>query len=229
MLRNFHYIDEKGKDEGVNGMASLTFLVFCVDTSSQSAIVLVNLWNYFPMSKESAQSAGRQRPTEPSIPALAMMEWALAAQASSLVADVTATVSIHLIMAALGMVGYSWISSTPVLYSDYNSGGSSSRTAGGSSFSDNRRPYEEYDAGDDELTATPTRSNSVRNPTRKSSAPPPQVAAPQPAVDLLGGFDDPPTTTPGSGLARNKALPSVDGMWSQPFMSTKFQYYASYL
>ena len=119
-------------------------------------------------------------------------------------------------MAAIQMVGFSSMPTNHfVLQLDHYSGGSTSRTgAGGSSFSDNRRQYEEYDAGDDEITHTPTRSNSVRNPTRKSSAPAPPASQPQPEVDLLGGFDDSSITSapaPAVALARNKALPSVDG------------------
>ena len=99
---------------------------------------------------------------------------------------------------------------------DHVSGGSSSRGAGSSSFSDNRRGYEEYNAGDDEVTHTsssPTRVTSGRNVVRKSSVPPKLTpAAPErsePLVDLLGGFDDDtfaaPVPTPGA----NKELPSV--------------------
>jgi epsin len=91
---------------------------------------------------------------------------------------------------------------------DYSGGGSTSR-GGGSSFSDNRRQFEEYNAGDDEVASTPVRSNSTRAPpVRKATAPPP-APAPQPEVDLLGGFDDDAFSTPVPAPAVNKALPAV--------------------
>jgi len=103
---------------------------------------------------------------------------------------------------------------------DHFSGGSSSRGAGSSSFSDTRRGYEEYNAGDDEVTSSPTRVNSGRNPVKKSSLPTPKPApAPEPVADLLGGFDDDafgaPAPEPSVPLSTNKTLPSVglDGMF----------------
>jgi epsin len=95
---------------------------------------------------------------------------------------------------------------------DY-SGSSSGRGGGSSSFSDNRRPYEEYNAGEDEVshTSTPVRSNSTRSaPSRKATAPPPPAPASEPAVDLLGGFEDDAFDAPAPApVAVNKALPSV--------------------
>ncbi len=95
---------------------------------------------------------------------------------------------------------------------DYSGGGGSTSRGGGSGgFSDSRRQFEEYNAGDDEVSSTPVRSNSVRTPIRKATAPPPQ--APAPAVDLLGGFDDDdfstPAPAPAATPAINKALPAV--------------------
>lgn len=64
------------------------------------------------------------------------------------------------------------------------------------------------------MAHTPSRSNSVRNPARKSSTPTTTVALPpQPEVDLLGGLDDDtqtgPTTQANRRLSTNKALPVV--------------------
>ena len=103
--------------------------------------------------------------------------------------------------------------------SNYGRGG-----GGSSSFSDNRRQYEEYNAGDDEVshTSTPVRSNSTRTtPARKATAPPP-APAPEPVVDLLGGFDDDTFGAPAPApAALNKTLPAlsnasvgVDGAFS---------------
>ena len=107
---------------------------------------------------------------------------------------------------------------------DHVSGGSSSRGAGTSSFSDNRRGYEEYNAGDDEVTqsSSPTRATSGRNVVRKSSIPPKRTPAPvsapapsEPLVDLLGGFDDDTFGASVPSPGANKELPSVglDGMF----------------
>lgn len=117
---------------------------------------------------------------------------------------------------------------------DHVSGGSSSRGAGSSSFSDTRRGYEEYNAGDDEVTqsSSPARVSSGRNAVRKPSLPTPKPApAPEPVADLLGGFDDDafgaPAPAPGVPSA-NKALPSVglDGMFplQKPEKAYKSQY-----
>jgi hypothetical protein len=101
---------------------------------------------------------------------------------------------------------------------DHVSGGSSSRGAGSSSFSDNRRGYEEYNAGDDEVTqsSSPTRVASGRNVVRKSSVPAKRTTAPE--VDLLGGFDDDTFGAPVPSPGANKELPSVgiDGMFHFP-------------
>jgi len=64
------------------------------------------------------------------------------------------------------------------------------------------------------MAHTPSRSNSVRNPARKSSTATTTVAPPsQPDVDLLGGLDDDtqtaPTTQANRRLSTNKALPVV--------------------
>ena len=104
---------------------------------------------------------------------------------------------------------------------DHVSGGSSSRGAGSSSFSDTRRGYEEYNAGDDEVpqSSSPARVSSGRSAIRKPSLPTPKPApAPEPVADLLGGFDDDAfgAPAPASGVpSANKALPSVglDGMF----------------
>jgi epsin len=110
---------------------------------------------------------------------------------------------------------------------DYGAG--SSAGPGSSSFRDERRGYEEYNAGEDEIsTPTTTQSrtqNATRTPTRKASAPPPP---PAPVEDLLGGFDEEPsnsTTNNGlGGLSMNKDLPTlsnnsvvaIDGPYHRP-------------
>lgn len=64
MLRNFHYIDDKGKDEGINGTLEINkFLVSClIQALIQSGTALVKSWSCSPMSKKSVQNVGRPRP-----------------------------------------------------------------------------------------------------------------------------------------------------------------------
>ncbi|THH27663.1 hypothetical protein EUX98_g6528 [Antrodiella citrinella] len=96
-------------------------------------------------------------------------------------------------------------------YDSYGGGGS-----GGFRDSTSRKGYEEYEAGDDDVVAS-RRSNSISSPTsagpRRSSTFPsspsvPAAKAPEPApvVDLLG-MDD--FSEPVAAPATNKALPSV--------------------
>ena len=146
---------------------------------------------------------------------------ALARRLTVDIADLGMTVSVvdHTV-ATIATVPYIYSFSCQVLIKssiDHVSGGSSSRGAGSSSFSDTRRGYEEYNAGDDEVThsSSPTRVTSGRNVVRKSSVPPKPTPAPEPLVDLLGGFDDDTFGAPVPSPGANKELPSVgiDGMF----------------
>ena len=100
---------------------------------------------------------------------------------------------------------------------DYGSyGAGSSAGTGSSSFRDERRGYEEYNAGDDEIS-TPTTTQS-RTPTKKTSASQPQPQ-PAPVEDLLGGFgdeDSAPTNNGLGGLSMNKDLPLVANSNNNP-------------
>jgi epsin len=97
---------------------------------------------------------------------------------------------------------------------DYGSYGAGSSGLGSTSFRDDRRGFEEYNAGDDEIstptTAQPRTQNPVQTPTRKTSASQPK-SQPAPVEDLLGGFGDEDSTTNNGlgGLSMNKDLPSV--------------------
>ncbi|KAG7088849.1 hypothetical protein E1B28_012803 [Marasmius oreades] len=111
----------------------------------------------------------------------------------------------------------------------YGSGGGSS-----SSFRDEgeRRGYEEYNAGDDEdvPSSSARRSNSLNTNSRASpgrgAKAPPSAPAPVKEVDLLGGFEDdtfgstvtapPPKTN--TSFATDKALPAV-GATKKPIVS----------
>ncbi|KDR82557.1 hypothetical protein GALMADRAFT_237930 [Galerina marginata CBS 339.88] len=203
MLRNFHYIDDKGKDEGINvrnRSRELVELLSDVEKiRGERRKAKVNKSKYVGVGNDgfsggmSFESGGGGR---------------YGGFGSDSVG---------------GGSGSSYGNGGGSSYgnyggSDHGLGGSSSRGGGGrSSFSDSRRPYEEYNAGDDEVvsshTSTPVRSNSVRNPVRKATAPPPPRAAPapEPVVDLLGGFDDDTfgSPAPAPPVAVNKALPAV--------------------
>jgi len=118
-------------------------------------------------------------------------------------------------------------------YGPYGAGSSAGPAS--SSFRDDRRGYEEYNAGDDEIstpTTTQTRTqSSVRTPTKKTSAP-----QSQPVEDLLGGFDDEDSSaTINNGLGvlpMDKDLPTVS---SKPAVAIDGSYccpcsiYAAYI
>ncbi|KAF8817054.1 ENTH-domain-containing protein [Phlegmacium glaucopus] len=189
MLRNFHYIDDKGKDEGLNvrnRSRELVELLSDVEKiRAERRKAKANKSKYVGVGNDgfgggmSFDSGGGRY--------------------GGFGGD------------SLGGGG----SFSGNYSNDHVSGGSSSRGAGSSSFSDTRRGYEEYNAGDDEVTqSSPTRVNSGRSPVKKSSIPTSKpVPAPEPVVDLLGGFDDDtfgaPASAPSVSLPTNKALPSV--------------------
>ncbi|PPQ65896.1 hypothetical protein CVT26_000916 [Gymnopilus dilepis] len=191
MLRNFHYIDEKGKDQGINvrnRSRELVELLSDVEKiRAERRKAKANKSKYVGISNDgfgggmSFESGGGGR---------------------------------------YGGFGSDSLATGSSSYGNYSNDhySSSSRAGGSSSFSDgnNRRQFEEYDAGDDEHVSsrpptTPARSNSVRTPVRKATAPPPPQPAPQPVADLLGGLDDDAFSapTPAAGPAVNKALPAV--------------------
>ena len=96
-------------------------------------------------------------------------------------------------------------------YGSYGAGSSAGPT--NSSFRDDRRGFEEYNAGDDEIstptTAQPRTQNPARTPSKKGTQPQPQ---PAPVEDLLGGFGDEDSATTNNGLgglSMNKDLPAV--------------------
>jgi hypothetical protein len=81
MLRSFHYIDEKGKDQGINGNFNLPPVDLFPDyiTPSQCEIAQKSWSNFSPTSTRFARNAKRPKPTDPSMLALVTM--------GSLVAD----------------------------------------------------------------------------------------------------------------------------------------------
>ncbi|KAF8905294.1 hypothetical protein CPB85DRAFT_1563738 [Mucidula mucida] len=201
MLRNFHYIDDKGKDEGIN-----------VRNRSKEIVELLSDVEKIRNERRKAK-ANKHKYTGTGNDGLS---FAGGSGGSGRYGGFGND--------SLGGGSYSGSASYGNT-SDYGSyGGGSS-----SSFrdSDGRRGYEEYTAGDDDsVTTTPARSNSMnsgtsstRPPQRKASAPPPAPApapapAPVPEVDLLGGLDDDtfssaPAPPSAPSFATNKALPAL--------------------
>ncbi|KAL5501904.1 ENT3 [Sanghuangporus vaninii] len=198
MLRNFHYIDEKGKDQGINvrnRAKELTELLMDVDrirTERRKAKMNKNKYvgtGNDPMSFGTGRYGGFGSDTFGS---------------------------------GRGYGGGSYDSG----YGGYGGGSSSS------SFRDDRRGFDEYNAGDDEIPA-PRRSNSVAAASGASRASASNQAATtttstkaqEKVVDLLGFGDDdystapstapatalafaPPPSANAAGKAPEKALPS---------------------
>ncbi|KIM43082.1 hypothetical protein M413DRAFT_9870 [Hebeloma cylindrosporum] len=181
MLRNFHYIDDKGKDEGVNvrnRSRELVELLSDVEKiRAERRKAKANKSKYIGVGNDgfsggmSFESGGGGR------------------------------------YGGFGgdSLGGGGGSSTYGSYGNEYSGSSNGRGGGGSSsFSDNRRQYEEYNAA---MMKFPIHRHHT--PARKATAPPP-APAPEPVVDLLGGFDDDAFGAPAPAPAAfNKALPAV--------------------
>ncbi|KAF8964366.1 hypothetical protein BDZ97DRAFT_903045 [Flammula alnicola] len=188
MLRNFHYIDDKGKDEGVN-----------VRNRSRELVELLSDVEKIRGERRKAKANKNKYVGVGNDGFTGSMgfESGGGGRYGGFGSD------------SLGGGSSSYGNSS---YGNDYSGSSSSRGGGSSSFSDNRRPYEEYNAGDDEVAPSPVRSNSIRTPVRKATAPPPPAPATEPVVDLLGGFDDDTFSAPAPApapAAVNKALPAV--------------------
>jgi hypothetical protein len=188
--------------------------------------------NFFLMLIKSELNAERPKLINTSTPGqettgLALVEEEVDMEVlETTVMAVAVTVGVAVVVAVMAMV-YLFIYFRPVphqLVADYGSYGGSSGTGGSSFRDDNRKGFEEYDAGGDEIstpTTAPTtrtqnaRSNSIPK-TSTSSAPAP---APAPEVDLLGGFgDDDAFGSSTTNTNVNKALPvvataSIDGLF----------------
>ncbi|PCH40406.1 ENTH-domain-containing protein [Wolfiporia cocos MD-104 SS10] len=202
MLRNFYYIDDKGKDQGLNvrnrsrELVDLLSDVEKIRTERRKAKANKNKYTGVGNDPMSFTSGGSRY--------------------GGFGND------------SLGYGGGYSGSSSGGDYSSRDYGGSYSG-GGSSGFRDEtpRRGYQEYDAGDDE--ELPRRSNSINNgrspaPAQRSTTSPapstPTTAkAPEPApvVDLLGMDDDDfgstsnTATAPAvnTAMATNKALPTV--------------------
>ncbi|KAG6850212.1 hypothetical protein H0H93_016391 [Arthromyces matolae] len=196
MLRSFHYIDDKGKDEGINvrnRAKEIVELLSDVEAiRSERRKAKANKHKYTGIGNEGFGGGGFSG------------GGAGGSRYGGFGSDELGSGS------AGGRYG-----------SDY---GAYSGNGGSSSFRDDARRggFEEYDAGDDEdigpkASPRPNPTNNGRSSTtRKASAPvPAPVVAPAPVEDLLGAFGDDDTfgsTTSGPAplTGNNKALPAVN-------------------
>ncbi|OCH90414.1 ENTH-domain-containing protein [Obba rivulosa] len=195
MLRNFYYVDEKGKDQGIN-----------VRNRSRELVELLSDVEKIRTERRKAK-ANKHKYTGAGNEALSFNSGG--GRYGGFGSD-----SLAYGGSGSGSSSYGGGSSSYSGGGDYSGGGFRDVDNG-------RRGYQEYDAGDDDTA--PRRSNSLvgarssgsaSNPRRAStlpqaSAPPPKAKEPEPVIDLLGMDDDPfpaPTQPPADA---NKALPPV--------------------
>ncbi|CAK5284471.1 unnamed protein product [Mycena citricolor] len=198
MLRNFHYIDDKGKDEGLNvrnrakEIVELLSDVDKIRTERRKAKANKSKYTGAGSDGLSFSSGGGRYGGFGS----ESMGYGGSGGGGG------------------GGGGYGAESSSDY----YQSGGSSAMGASSSGgFRDDRRPgaFEEYNAGDDEIgarTSSPVNTRSA--PVRKASVPipaPPPAAAPQPIVNLLDDddFAAPPPVAPKAAPAAAPAPSNV--------------------
>ncbi|KAF8073556.1 hypothetical protein FPV67DRAFT_1666329 [Lyophyllum atratum] len=206
MLRNFHYIDDKGKDEGIN-----------VRNRSREIVELLSDVEKIRSERRKAKANKHKYTGTGNDGFGGGMSFSTGGSRYG----------------GFGNVGFGGGgggggggASYGNDYGSYGAGGSGG--GGQSSFRDESRRggFEEYNAGEDEDVApkspvSRSQSSGRASTTRKASVPPPAPApAPAPVEDLLGGFGDDDafgsvttttTTSNGTfgGLGTNKALPAV--------------------
>ncbi|KAF9265204.1 ENTH-domain-containing protein [Marasmius fiardii PR-910] len=207
MLRSFHYIDDKGKDQGIN-----------IRNRAKEIVELLSDVDKIRAERRKAKT-NKNKYTGQGSDGMSFSSGG--SRYGGFGSDYGGS----------NYGNYGGGSSSSSYGNDrYGSGGGSS-----SSFRDEsgRRGYEEYNAGDDEdvPVSSARRSNSLNTnpratPTKRENAPAP-VPAPVREVDLLGGFDDdtfgnpvtaPPPKTNATSFATDKALPAV-GAPKQPAVS----------
>ncbi|KAI0365307.1 ENTH-domain-containing protein [Pilatotrama ljubarskyi] len=207
MLRNFYYVDEKGKDQGIN-----------VRNRSKELVELLGDVEKIRAERRKAK-ANRNKYTGVGNDA---MSFGSSGRYGGFGSD------------SLGYGGggsYSGGSGSRD-YDSYDNGGSG--FSGGFRDSSSRRGFQEYDAGDDD--GMPRRSNSVAGHGSSSTAPVPQrsstlpTAAPepkgkQPEVDLLGMDDDAFGSAP--SVSADKALPALGTQPSSIGLDDEFDEFQS--
>lgn len=209
MLRNFYYIDEKGKDQGLNGMVYINSI--SCGTHLRQSVTVLRSWSICSvMSRRSVLKDAKPRRTKANIPesevtevsastpvgvVMAVLAAKLRATEDQVAAMVEITAEEVCPTAIFSPIGVTYARSD---YGDYSSGGGS----GGFRDSTSRKTYDEYDAGDDDVVSS-RRSNSISTrpsasspaPRRSATAPVTPVTtakakAPEPVPDLLGLDDD---------------------------------------
>ncbi|KZV92547.1 ENTH-domain-containing protein [Exidia glandulosa HHB12029] len=187
MLRNFHYIDDKGKDQGIN-----------VRNRSREIVELLNDLDKVRNERKKAKANKNKY-------------IGTGNEGSNLSFSSGGSRYGGFGSEAVSGGGGGWsgggVSSTSDFYS---TGGGFQPSSSSSGFRDSttrRQEYDEYDAGDADdrnASAPPQRTSSL---AKRSAAPAKPAPAPAPATveDLLGGFDDP---IPAPVAAKEKALPA---------------------
>ncbi|KAF9499095.1 ENTH-domain-containing protein [Pleurotus eryngii] len=185
MLRNFHYIDEKGKDEGIN-----------VRNRAKELVELLSDVEKIRTERRKAK-ANKHKYTGTGNDGFGSGGMSFSSGSSR--------------YGGFGSETMGYGGSGDHDYGSYR--GSSS--SGGFRDDTRRGAFEEYNAGDDEevnprastSVRTPTRLSTTSSVTAKAKAPAPAAVQ---EVDLLGGFgDDDAFATPAPGFSVDKALPAV--------------------
>ncbi|KAI0823994.1 hypothetical protein BC628DRAFT_1420424 [Trametes gibbosa] len=204
MLRNFYYVDDKGKDQGIN-----------VRNRSKELVELLGDVEKIRSERRKAK-ANKHKYTGVGNDALSF------SSGGSRYGGFGSESLGYNGGSYSGGGGYDGGSSSRD-YDSYGGGGSASNS-GGFRDSTSRRQFQEYDAGDDDVVSN-RRSNSISAtgsssaasaPHRASTLPTPTAPAPkakQPEIDLLGMDDD---AFGAPSAPADKALPAL-GSHSTPF------------
>ncbi|KAI6042668.1 hypothetical protein EDC04DRAFT_2657742 [Pisolithus marmoratus] len=182
MLRNFHYIDEKGKDQGLN-----------VRNRARELVELLSNVETIRTERRKAKANRNKYIGTGNDPLSFSSE---GSRYSGFGSD------------SLGGVTGGYYGDRMSGRDDFggSSGGSSSyRDSAG------RRDFEEYTAGDDEVVVRRSNSLPPASPLRAQATSALQKQK-EPEIDLLGGFDEEPATASDLRTAStntNKALPSL--------------------
>ncbi|KAI0049420.1 ENTH-domain-containing protein [Auriscalpium vulgare] len=192
MLRSFHYIDDKGKDQGIN-----------VRNRSRELVELLSDVEKIRSERKKAK-ANRTKYVGTGNDGLSFASGG--GRYGGFGSDTGGGGS-------FSNYGGSYGGSASSYDREYGAGGSGGGGSGGFRDETSRRGgFEEYDAGDYESprrsTTTQPSTGTRTTPSRSSTAPTPAAKVPEPVkeVDLLGGFDDDTAVQP---VATEKALPAL--------------------
>ncbi|KAI0060369.1 ENTH-domain-containing protein [Artomyces pyxidatus] len=194
MLRSFHYIDDKGKDQGIN-----------VRNRSRELVELLSDVEKIRTERKKAK-ANKSKYIGTGNDGLSFSSGG--SRYGGFGSDSLGGSSFNNYGGGSGDYG----GSASSYDREYGSGGGSSGSGG---FRDetSRRGFEEYDAGDYEAPRRSTSQSHTSRPTpqRSSTNPTPATKAPEPVkeVDLLGFGDDESTAISAPALPE-KALPALD-------------------